>query len=108
MWASALCWNTPEALGIDWKECWGKVSIVSLCSGILLPEDASERDVTRYKSVIMHALSVENYIRKQRGWIIVEHDQWDKYDALCDLNGNPTFGDLERMFQKAKLGRKGV
>jgi hypothetical protein len=108
VWASALRWDTPEAPGIDWKKSWGKVRVIGLRSGVLLSEDASERDVIRYKSVIMHALSVEDYIRKQRGWIVVEHDQWDKYDTLCDLNRNSVFRDLERMFQKAKLGRKGV
>lgn len=107
-WANALRWNTADAPGIDWKRSWGKVRVVSLRGGVLLPEDASKQDVLRYKSIILRALGVEDYVRRQRGWIAVEHDQWDRYDALCDLGPDTAFADLERMFLKMKLGRRAV
>jgi hypothetical protein len=104
-WFPALRWGTPETPGIDWKERWGKVRNLKLHSGVAVPvKDVSRQQVMRYKTAILNAMEVEKIIRRARGWINVEIDEWTRYDE------SKVFGGLEKTaleseFLNAKAGR---
>lgn len=89
-WAPALRWSSTP--GIDWVSRWGKVNTISLKGGTSPPhanKDIEEQgpssgyeEVVQYKERILEGMEVEKWIRRLRGWINVETDEWEKYDYL--------------------------
>jgi hypothetical protein len=60
-------------------------------------------DIVEYKHIILHALELEKHIRKRRGWIEVQHDDWNAYDWLWK-DGASVGKVMDAMFNKAKHG----
>lgn len=87
---------------------WGNIRTVRMCS-LLTPSASSltvKKEVLRYKCAILDALELEKHIRRRRGWIVVEHDEWAKYDGLwTDAGGGPTAAEIEGWYREAKVGR---
>jgi hypothetical protein len=64
-----------------------------------------KKDILRYKVAILDALELEKHIRRKRGWISVESDEWDRYDLLWTDSGvGPTAVEMEIAFREAKVG----
>jgi hypothetical protein len=107
-WFPALRWSSPDSPGIDWVSRWGNIRTVRMYS-LLTPSASSltvKKEVLRYKCVILDALELEKHIRRRRGWIAVEHDEWTKYDGLwTDTGGGPTATEMEDWYREAKVGR---
>ncbi|KAI9742844.1 MAG: hypothetical protein M1818_003573 [Claussenomyces sp. TS43310] len=110
-WAPALRWSSTP--GIDWVGRWGKVRIVRLRNGTTLPEAGEDigqqayvvgtRELVQYKERILEGMEVEKWIRRLRGWITVEVDDWEKYDHLIiDKNAGKWLN--KKLLDQAKLG----
>jgi hypothetical protein len=106
-WFRALRWNYTDSPGIDWVSRWGSVRTVRMHS-LLTPSPSSptiKRDILRYKNAILNALELEKHVRRKRGWICVETDEWDRYDGLwTDAGGGPTASEMEDAYREAKVG----
>ena len=66
-----------------------------------------KKEILRYKSAILDALELEKHIRRKRGWIVVETDEWARYDGFwTDTGGGPTATEMESWYSEAKVGRE--
>lgn len=76
---------------------------------LLAPSASSvtaKKEILRYKCAILDALELEKHVRRQRGWIFVETDEWDRYDGFwTDAGGGPTATEMESAYREAKMGR---
>lgn len=115
-WAPALCWKEN---GINWKDHWGKIRILSLKRSFKVKESESKeeepsvsspstRDIELYKSSIVQAVEVETYIRRLRGWIEVEHDAWETYDYLLDKDTKKYWDDKMNTARFARRGSEDI
>jgi hypothetical protein len=108
-WFPALRWSSPDSPGIDWVSRWGNIRTMRMYS-LLTPSASSltvKNEVLRYKCVILDALELEKHIRRRRGWIVVETDEWTRYDGLWkDTGGGPTATEMESWYREAKVGRE--
>lgn len=127
-WAPALRWNERKS-GVDWKEHWKKVKHISLKSCYDLSKfETSESDVSPkgmsdlgkcsvqlsaskdldlYKEAILRAVEVETAIRRARGWIFVEHDDWERYDhLLINEDMQPNMHEWNEKMKKARFSRQ--
>lgn len=73
-------------------------------------ENAYKKWILRYKCAILNALEVEKYIRRRRGWIFVERDEWEAYDSfwarhVVENLGMPSREELEGAYREARVGR---
>jgi hypothetical protein len=106
-WFPALRWDSPDSPGIDWVSRWG--GIRTICMHSLLTVSASsltvKTDIVRYKVAILNGLELEKFIRRKRGWITVETDEWDRYDELwIDAGGGSTAAEMDNAYREAKVG----
>lgn len=81
-WTSALYWDEKPC--INWADSWRKVSFISLRSNSTPQANEHNTQLYQYKKDILRAMTLEDYIRRIRGWITVEHDKWNEYDALWE------------------------
>jgi hypothetical protein len=101
-WFPALRWTATP--GIDWASHWGKVRVIDMHGHMVLsPPGCSNRDIVEYKHTILRALELEKHIRKRRGWIEVQHDDWNMYDWLWK-DGEGVGKVMDSLFDKAKVG----
>lgn len=109
-WFPALRWVSPDSPGIDWVSRWGSIRTVRMHS-LLTPSASSltvKKEILRYKVAILNALELEKHIRRRRGWIVVETDEWGRYDgSWADAGGGPTATEMESAYREAKVGRGG-
>jgi hypothetical protein len=108
-WSAALRFHSTDCPGIDWVSRWGTIRTIKMHSLITLsPDDATKSPILRYKRAILNALELEKHIRRQRGWISVLCDEWDRYDWFWDNEfgmSMPSRGELESAYMEARVGR---
>lgn len=120
-WAPALRWKKS---GINWKEHWSKIRSISLKSSynfggseqseagmqVSNHKTLSSQEFLLYKEAILEAVAVETHIRRQRGWITVEHDDWEKHDDWIWTNDSSMAAKMlalqwDEKMQKARFSR---
>ncbi len=106
-WFPALRWTSTDSSGIDWVSRWGSVRTVHMHSLLTISPSSPtvKSEILRYKVAILNALELEKHVRRKRGWIFVETDEWDQHDGLwTDAGGGPSATEMESAYREAKVG----